>query len=102
VKGNDGVKFSNKYKIFLYFTFGPSASSSIPSVSLLAFDAGHCCQYVDIVLIVTTVTIAVVILPVAVIALAFVLRCTLVVLLRRLVVACCLLLLLASLLRVPL
>ncbi len=44
---------------------------------------------VVIVIIVGTIIVAVVIIPIAVIALAFVLRCPLVLLSRQLVVACC-------------
>ncbi len=43
-KGNDGIKCSTKCLIFLYFIFGPSSSSSIPSLSALAIDAGRHCR----------------------------------------------------------
>ncbi len=41
VGGDHGIKCRIYYVIFLYFTFGPSPSSSIPSPSALAFDAGQ-------------------------------------------------------------
>jgi hypothetical protein len=76
------------FYLSIYFV-GPSQSSPIPSPLVLAFDAGRRTNIVVIAIIIAAVTIAVIIVPVAVVALAFMLRCPLVLSSCNLVVACC-------------
>ncbi len=45
VGGDDGITWSNKYLIFLYFIFAPSPSSSVLWLLALAFNAGCRCQH---------------------------------------------------------